>query len=470
MAEGKKRALPAHFAAEKPRPAPPPVNRELLPFVPSKSDKDKSKGYIGRYKGYIGRYYKNGAGRLTRWAGTTGKPVCVACWDDEDCAKPKEARYEDEWRIMKFCAPHARAAGTYRPQRPCELCPKGNQLEAHYPNLVGKDNKLCANHAREAGSYEVTNPCRDCPKDAKLQAGFKDEQGAQNKLCSTHALEAGSYEVRYPCRDCPEDAKLDAGFKDEAGRVKKLCATHARDAGTFVVLYPCRDCPEGEKREANYKDEQGQCRALCGTHARLAGVFVVLHPCRDCPEGDKLQANYKDEAGRCKKLCAEHAFRAGVKAKFCPGASVMACDCWDRLKSYSGVEIPHIHFAAFSSAPPTGSEVKGLIPGRNLRPDGFIAANQPIHTKGEDSGPKGAVYLFHGEQWHGGWPADHPNAAPGAVNCQGTPFETLYKLTLQTHELYKACGYRVFVVWGEEYKKVRIRHCPVHIKDVVREV
>ena len=148
----------------------------------------------------------------------------------------------------------------------------------------------------------------------------------------------------------------------------------------------------------------------------------------------------------------------------------MACDCWDRLESYSGVRIPHVHFKPFSSDPPTGSEVSGLIPGRRLRPDGYIAPNQPIHIKGEDSGQKGAVYLFHGEQWHGGWPKDHPNAAPGAVNCQGTPFSTLYELTLDSHRLYKAYGYRVFVVWGEEFRKVRLRRFATSIRDVVNEV
>lgn len=542
MAEGKKRALPTHFAAEKPRP-PTPVNRELLSFVPNKHQPAK-------YKQYTGRYYRNGADRLMQWTGSNGQPVCVTCWGDEDCSKPKQARYEDERRIVKFCAEHSRLAGTHAPQRPCELCTTSNKREAHYPNLQGESNKLCAQHARESGSYMTLNPCRDCPKDSKLEAHYpdqhgapnklcarharetgtlvaqfpcrdcpaddkreahyKDETGRRNRLCSTHAREAASYEVINPCRDCPPDAKLEASFKDEEGRRKQLCATHAREAGTFVVLNPCRDCLEsekreamhkdeqgrckklcathareagtfvvwnpcrdclqGDKREARYKDEEGRCHVLCATHARDAGTFVVLNPCRDCPADAKTEANFKDEAGRCRALCAEHAFQAGTKAKFCHGASVMACDCWDRLESYSGIEIPHVHFKPFSSDPPTGSEVTGLIPGRRLRPDGYIHPNQPIHIKGEDSGPKGAVYLFHGEEWHGGWPKEHPKAAPGTVNCQGTPFSKLYDLTLESHRLYKAYGYRVFVVWGQEFKRVRARRFAVSIREVVHEV
>ena len=51
------------------------------------------------------------------------------------------------------------------------------------------------------------------------------------------------------------------------------------------------------------------------------------------------------------------------------------------------------------------------------------------------------------------------------LNQHGNNYDTLYKLTLETHALYKAQGYRVFVVWGLDYKSTTRARAPVHIKD-----
>jgi len=145
-----------------------------------------------------------------------------------------------------------------------------------------------------------------------------------------------------------------------------------------------------------------------------------------------------------------------------------ACECWDRLARWSGARFAnHVHFTPGAAAP-TGSEVTGLIPGRRLQPDDFIAPRQPIHLKGETSGPKGAVYLYHGEEYHGGWPVGHPRS--GRLNRYGVAYDVLYKLTLESHELYKKVGYRVFVVWRIDYMTTTCARAPVHISSVVREV
>ena len=145
-----------------------------------------------------------------------------------------------------------------------------------------------------------------------------------------------------------------------------------------------------------------------------------------------------------------------------------ACECWDRLANWSGARfINHVHFTS-GAAVPSGREVTGLIPGRKLQPDEFIAPGEPIHIHGETSGPKGAVYLYHGEEWHGGWPEGHPRN--GHINQRGVLYDTLYKLTLETHAMYKTHGYRVFVVWALDYKMTTLKKTTVHISDVVKEV
>ena len=313
--------------------------------------------------------------------------------------------------------------------------------------------------------------CEECFEQRVVRvstAKFADKEGRGKKLCAEHAREAGTYEVRNPCRDCPIDAKLDANYADEQGRVGKLCALHARKAGTYEVRNPCRDCPIGAKLQAAYKDEQGRGSKLCALHARESGTYEGRNPCRDCPIDAKLEAAYKDEQGRGKKLCAEHAFLAGLKARPSHGASMEACECWDRLARWSGARFAnHVHFTPGAAAS-TGREVTGLIPGRKLQPDDFIPPNQPIHIAGEASGSKGAVYLFHGEEWHGGWPAGHPRC--GRLSQRGVEYDVLYKLTLEAHELYKQEGYRVFVVWGLDYAASKRARAPVHIRDVVHEV
>lgn len=91
-----------------------------------------------------------------------------------------------------------------------------------------------------------------------------------------------------------------------------------------------------------------------------------------------------------------------------------------------------------------------------------------IHLRGQTSGAHGAVYLFHGEEWHGGWPPGHLKV--GTMNSRGDWYAALYKVTLETHRLYKEQGYRVFAVWGLEYAKACRAKAPEHILQCVVEV
>ena len=91
----------------------------------------------------------------------------------------------------------------------------------------------------------------------------------------------------------------------------------------------------------------------------------------------------------------------------------------------------------------------------------------PVHLLNQTSGPRGAVYLYHGNQWHG-YPPGHPKYE--GRNHHGTLYKELYKLTLKQQDYYRAGGYRVFVVWEHEYKTTTTARCPVHVLSVVREV
>jgi hypothetical protein len=338
--------------------------------------------------------------------------------------------------------------------------------QSHYPDEEGNPARLCGPCSKKAGSHVVQNPCRDCPEGAKRGAAYPDENGNPDRLCGPCSKKVGSYVVQNPCRDCPEGAKRESHYPDEEGNPKRLCGPCSKKVGSHVVLKPCRDCPEGAKRESHYPDEEGNPDRLCGPCSKKAGSHVVRNPCRDCPEGAKRESHYPDEEGNPYRLCADCAFEAGLKPQATQGASMVACRCWHRLEKVSKAKLTH-HRCCMDPTKWTGNEKKGLIPGRHIRPDAYIEPDLPIHLEGETSGPKGAVYLFHGNEWHG-YPPGHPKYNDN--NHYGDSYKERYHKTLAQEEMYKMEGYRVFVVWEHEYGASEKAKCPVHIRGVVREI
>ena len=240
---------------------------------------------------------------------------------------------------------------------------------------------------------------------------------------------------------------------------------HAKwDGNNLRIL--CRDCPKDDKKQANYPDEGGKPCRLCAGCADKAGTKTVQNPCRDCPKNDKKEANYPDEGGKTCRLCAGCAFNAGLRPQATSGASMVACRCWHRLEKVSKAKLTH-HVCCIDPTKWAGEEKKGLIPGRAFKPDAYIEPNLPIHLEGETSGPKGAVYLFHGNEWHG-YPEGHPKY--DEVNYCGDSYKARYHKTLAQEKMYKHEGYRVFVVWEHEYDATEKATCPAHIQEVVREV
>ena len=198
-----------------------------------------------------------------------------------------------------------------------------------------------------------------------------------------------------------------------------------------------------------YKDETGASNKLCADHARIAGTHEVRNPCRDCQEGAKLQANYKDETGASSKLCAKHAVLAGTHVETQPGASRIACECFDRLETLLNMPLPHVHYDSQGNV--TGEEVRGLVPGSKCRPDSY-----------QDNSK--TVWLFHGSYYHG-FPPGHPKHETFGVGDQWGP--DLWEATVEQMKLYVKCGYVVNYIMEHEYQETRVRRFPRALGTVV---
>lgn len=434
--------------------SPTPVDRTLLNFSPKMKEHAEQ---------YVGRFFKTKGGLIMRWTGKSATIVCQRCYSDTTVGNILAASYnavQDGPR--RLCADHACEAGTHRREQPTAPPVTERVHGTVYNSKKYGPRKWLAWEGRWA-----------CP------------HGQSKSTCV--ACDGGAICVHKIRRSrCTEVSCAGGGAMCQHNRER----SHCRDplcggGGSFCKHDKLRcTCPDPDCGGGGSLCEHGIARSSCPDAECAGGGALCLHGnpknrcqeeecggsdlCRDCKPGEKLKPHHPDEQGVNWRLCAEHAFRAGTKAKFCPGASMEACECWDRLAEWSGVPLTnHVHFTPGAAAP-TGREATGLIPGRQLKPDAYIAPNQPIHLAGETSGRKGAVYLYHGEEYHGGWPTGH--AREGRLNWYGVPYETLYKLTLESHALYKAEGYRVFVVWRLDYLTTTRARTPAHVRDVVREV
>ena len=208
----------------------------------------------------------------------------------------------------------------------------------------------------------------------------------------------------------------------------------------------CRDCTVPKKCGA-FPDENGIKQRLCAKHARLAGTYTLIRRvCQQCPVGNQLSAAFPDLNGISQRLCAKHARECGVIHTSQCGASRVACRFFDTWKVITGQHIPHIHFAWQENEDGTrttiteGHEVRGLVPGRRLRPDGFVKRRD-----GKDE-----VWLFHGNYYHGYPPNDPRHGQPGIGG-----HTDLYQKTVVVMNEYVAAQFRVLYVWEHEFLATR---------------
>ncbi len=243
-----------------------------------------------------------------------------------------------------------------------------------------------------------------------------------------------------------------AAYPDEEGNLKRLCSNHAKMVGCHKVRNPCRDCPDDKKLEAAYPDEEGKSNRLCSRHAKLVGCHKVLNPCRDCPDDEKLEAHYPDEEGKSNRLCSECAIKAGTHIRSIHGSSIAACEFFDMYKQLTGIDLPHIHYA-LDQDHPEGQEIKGLVPGRKLRPDSYDKESQ-------------TVWLFHGE-WYHGFPEWHPKHK--SLVSHGRSSVDQWHKTVMDMQAYVNTGYNVKYILHEEYAKTRLVNNPTPFLSCIRD-
>jgi hypothetical protein len=400
---------------------------------------------------------------------------CIVCEDEvqvasimQDTIKPaqissRKPRVHYDIKLLQsnaqrdgFCIKEKLETKLNRNIKLCCICYCGNEFVKGF-RYINEGGGFCSTKCKEkVGCKLRQQPCRDCPEDDKKKANYPNEDGKINKLCADCAKKAGTYKLRNPCRDCPKDDKKQAHYPDEDGKTNKLCADCAKKAGTYKVLNPCRDCPKDDKKYAHYPDEDGKTNKLCGDCAKKAGTYKVLNPCRDCPENDKKEAHYPDEDGKI-KLCADCAVRIGTHVDTgYTGASYEACRCFCRLEKVYDCKLPHIHY--LHGGGHEGTEKKGLIPGRNFRPDSFLE-----DTSGKTAG---SVFFYHG-QCHG-YPPDHP--LHKTYTYLGVWGPDAYQQTIEMQDEFLKHNYRVFVIWSYEYVQECERvKCPRNVSEVCRE-
>ena len=83
---------------------------------------------------------------------------------------------------------------------------------------------------------------------------------------------------------------------------------------------------------------------------------------------------------------------------------------------------------------------------------------------------KGFVIQYHGNGVHG-YPPDHPKHETWCTqNCMQKWGPDQYWATVAKDERYLKAGYRVFVIWGHEFKECERKMAPRDIREVYREV
>jgi len=114
-------------------------------------------------------------------------------------------------------------------------------------------------------------------------------------------------------------------------------------------------------------------------------------------------------------------------------------------------------------------EVKNLVPGRKIRPDGYLSIEEltrlvPSGTPFDSivrercvaEGKKGVVFLFHGHRWHG-YPPNHPKYGDVIVyqSATGAKREVnasdLYAQTAADTDAYTEAGYVVVTIWESRF-------------------
>jgi hypothetical protein len=146
-----------------------------------------------------------------------------------------------------------------------------------------------------------------------------------------------------------------------------------------------------------------------------------------------------------------------------------ACRFFDALRVATGgkTNVPHIHWDP-GTGRWTGDEETGLVEGRQLRPDGFLAD--------ETGETRGTVYLFHGNRWHG-FPEGHPRfdevfyaISKRTGKRREWKASDRYARTMEDHQAYVAAGFKLFFVWENEFSRTQLKRNPVPLLSILHSM
>ena len=299
----------------------------------------------------------------------------------------------------------------------------------------------------------------------------------------THRPTFGFPGAKQPTR-CGAEACRDDGMVDLAHKMCETCGEHQPTFGFKGAKRPTRCNAEGCREDGMVNLANKMCET-CGEHQPTFGFPGAKRPTRCGAEGcrddgmvdlghkmcacDNGFACYEDTDGNRRSLCYGCAIAEGTHPERVTGASYEACRFFcemSRMAPETHGYVPHVHWNKVSGEWNGYQEVKGLVEGRKIRPDGFLP---------DPSGAtKGTVYLFHGNRWHG-YPPGHPKHGGEQVfRSARTGIERrvsnadLYAKTEADSQAYLAAGYTVVEMWEHDFKEVKKQNGLLKIKLVRR--
>jgi hypothetical protein len=137
------------------------------------------------------------------------------------------------------------------------------------------------------------------------------------------------------------------------------------------------------------------------------------------------------------------------------GASRESSDFFGAYEAETGTTVPNRVCYQGGGLPPTGREMKGLLPAHTrMTPDGFV-------PDGHGEARRGTVYQYHGVRYHGypPWHGEHL-VYVGVAHKTGP---ALYADTVQKMLRYHQAGYRVKYIFSCDYKRAVAKRAPVHM-------
>ena len=408
----------------------------------------------------VGKYVSKGGPRnghkpnVVYW---NGKYTTPACWKGVCTHQPSFGCKGDAWPTR---------CGNCRTPTMVDLkhtlCPCGTRMTfgevdderpsackwCRMPTMVDIMNKLCPCGTRMTfGEVDDERPsaCKRCRMPTMVDL--------KSKLCPCGTrMTFGEVDDEQPsaCKDCKTPTMVDIknrmckcgahqpsfGFKDDARpSVCKGCRT-----STMIDMHH-KLCTCGKNMTFG---EPGDERPSACEDCRSDSMVNLAAKVCSCGEG---RAYYEDIDGNKAVLCYSCAIAEGTHPERVAGASYEACRffCLLSRMTHKREDVPHVHWDRASGEWNGYGEVEGLVPGRKIRPDGFLP---------DASGAtKDTAYLYHGNRWHG-YPEGHPNhkgeqlfrsARTGAERCVKNA--DLYAKTEADTQAYPA-GYTVWSKCG----------------------